>query len=127
VLRPAAAHWMAEGVSLCPIPAKPASSRLALSLLGVTCWLNRQTQPGVAIAKIGAVFPTGASSHGLENVRLGDGVEVLYSVLRDAVVGRWLCDRPYAQLRPWRELGARLPGGPTREIKQSHLAAGFAR
>jgi len=112
-------HWMAEGVSF----ADPASCSLSDG-----CRFGRDVlvEPQTHLrgdCQIGAGSRLGPGSL-LENVRLGDGVEVLYSVLRDAVVADGCVIGPYAQLRPGAELGADCRVGNFVEIKQSHLAAG---
>jgi bifunctional UDP-N-acetylglucosamine pyrophosphorylase/glucosamine-1-phosphate N-acetyltransferase len=60
----------------------------------------------------------------IDNARIGDGVEILYSVVRDAVVASDCAIGPYAQLRPGADLGAGCRVGNFVEIKKSNLAAG---
>jgi bifunctional UDP-N-acetylglucosamine pyrophosphorylase/glucosamine-1-phosphate N-acetyltransferase len=60
----------------------------------------------------------------IENAHIGDGVEILYSVVRDAVVASGCAIGPYAQLRPGADLGEGCRVGNFVEIKQSSLAAG---
>jgi len=109
---------MAEGVSF----ADPASCSLSEAVaLGGECWLNRKATC-VAIANSEAGSRLGQAA--CWRVRLGDGVEVLYSVLRDAVVGDGCVIGPYAQLRLAAELGADCRVATSWRSNRAHLAAG---
>mgnify|MGYP003340986593 FL=1 len=60
----------------------------------------------------------------IENSRLGDGVEALYSVLRDTTVAAGCSIGPFAQLRAGAQLGRDCRVGNFVEIKNSQLGDG---
>jgi bifunctional UDP-N-acetylglucosamine pyrophosphorylase/glucosamine-1-phosphate N-acetyltransferase len=60
----------------------------------------------------------------VENARLGERVEVLYSVVREAVVAADCAIGPYAQLRPGAELAQGCRVGNFVEIKKARIGAG---
>ena len=57
----------------------------------------------------------------IENTSLGQGVAVLYSVIREAVVGDNAVIGPFAHLRPATEIGNECRIGNFVEVKESHL------
>ena len=57
----------------------------------------------------------------IENTSLGQGVTVLYSVIREAVVGDNAVIGPFAHLRPATEIGNECRIGNFVEVKESHL------
>jgi bifunctional UDP-N-acetylglucosamine pyrophosphorylase/glucosamine-1-phosphate N-acetyltransferase len=59
----------------------------------------------------------------IDNARLGDRVEVVYSVVRQATVGAGCAIGPFAQLRPGTDLEADCRIGNFVEIKNSHIAS----
>ena len=60
----------------------------------------------------------------IDNARLGERVEVVYSVVRQATVAAGCAIGPFAQLRPGAELEADCRIGNFVEIKNSHIASG---
>ena len=60
----------------------------------------------------------------IDNARLGDRVEVVYSVVRQATVAAGCAIGPFAQLRPGAELEADCRVGNFVEIKNSRIASG---
>jgi bifunctional UDP-N-acetylglucosamine pyrophosphorylase/glucosamine-1-phosphate N-acetyltransferase len=112
-------HWMAEGVSF----TDPASCTLSEGtrfgrdvLVEPQCHFRGATQIGN-----GCRIGPGCL---IENSSLADGVEVLYSVLRDSSVETDCVVGPYAQLRNGAHLEAGCRIGNFVEVKNSHLAAG---
>lgn len=111
-------HWMAEGVSF----VDPTSCTLSEGsrfgrdvVVEPQCHFRGHTEVGS-----GCRIGPGCL---LENARLGAGVEVLYSVVRDAVVGAGCSIGPYAQVRPGSNLGERCHLGNFVEVKNSSLAS----
>jgi len=112
-------HWMAEGVTF----VDPDS-----------CTLSDGTRFGRDVVVEPQCHFRGSTTVGrgcrigpgsfLENASLGEEVEVLYSVLRDAVVADRCSIGPYAQLRPGSELAKDCRIGNFVEIKKSQIAAG---
>ena len=112
-------HWMREGVTF----VDPGS-----------CTLSDDTRFGRDVVVEPQCHFRGVNTIGdgcrigpgslIENARIGDGVEILYSVVRDAVVASGCAIGPYAQLRPGSDLGEGCRVGNFVEIKQSSLAAG---
>jgi bifunctional UDP-N-acetylglucosamine pyrophosphorylase/glucosamine-1-phosphate N-acetyltransferase len=112
-------HWMAEGVTF----VDPAS-----------CTLSDGTRFGRDVVVEPQCHFRGNSmiGHGcrigpgslIDNARIGDGVEIVYSVVREAVVASGCAIGPFAQLRPGAELGEGCRVGNFVEIKKSTLAAG---
>ena len=112
-------HWMAEGVTF----TDPAS-----------CSLSEATRFGRDVVVEPQCRFRGASSIGdgcrigpgclIENSQLGEGCEVLHSVLRGANVGPHCSVGPFAQLRPGSEIAERCHIGNFVEVKNSTLAAG---
>ena len=60
----------------------------------------------------------------IDNARLADRVEVVYSVVRQATVAEGCAIGPFAQLRPGAELEADCRVGNFVEIKNSHIGSG---
>ena len=60
----------------------------------------------------------------IDNARIGDRVEVVYSVVRDAAVANDCAIGPFAQLRPGADLGEGCRVGNFVEIKKSRIGAG---
>ncbi len=112
-------HWMAEGVSF----SDPSS-----------CTLSEGTRFGRDVVvepqchfrgdnQIASGCRIGPGSL-IENSRLGEAVEVLFSVLRDAEVEQGCVIGPYAQLRAGAHLGAGSRIGNFVEVKNSRLGEG---
>jgi bifunctional UDP-N-acetylglucosamine pyrophosphorylase / glucosamine-1-phosphate N-acetyltransferase len=112
-------HWMAEGVSFID----PAS-----------CTLSDDTRFGQDVVVEPQCHFRGSNVVGsgcrigpgclMENSQLGDNVQVLHAVLRDAQVGANSSVGPFAQLRPGTQLAEGCHVGNFVEIKNSTLAAG---
>jgi bifunctional UDP-N-acetylglucosamine pyrophosphorylase/glucosamine-1-phosphate N-acetyltransferase len=112
-------HWMAEGVTF----TDPAS-----------CTLSEATRFGRDVLVEPQCHFRGSSTIGdgcrigpgclIENSHLAPQVEVLFSVVRDAVVERGCLIGPYAQLRNQTHLGEQCRIGNFVEVKNSTLAAG---
>ena len=112
-------HWMAEGVTF----VDPGSCTLSD---GTRFGRDVVVEPqchfrGEAVIGDGCRIGPGSL---IDNSRLDDGVEVLYSVVRDAVVASDCAIGPFAQLRPGTELAAGCRVGNFVEIKQSRIGAG---
>jgi bifunctional UDP-N-acetylglucosamine pyrophosphorylase/glucosamine-1-phosphate N-acetyltransferase len=112
-------HWMEEGVTF----VDPASCTLSD---GTRFGRDVVVEPqchfrGEAVIGDGCRIGPGSL---IDNSRLDDGVEVLYSVVRDAVVASDCAIGPFAQLRPGTELSAGCRVGNFVEIKQSRIGAG---
>ncbi|GDX72429.1 bifunctional protein GlmU [Cyanobium sp.] len=112
-------HWMEEGVTF----VDPGSCTLSD---GTRFGRDVVVEPqchfrGEAVIGDGCRIGPGSL---IDNSRLGDGVEVLYSVVRDAVVAGDCAIGPFAQLRPGAELAAGCRVGNFVEIKQSRIGAG---
>ncbi len=112
-------HWMAEGVSF----SDPLS-----------CTLSEGTRFGRDVVvepqchfrgdnQIASGCRIGPGSL-IENSRLGEAVEVLFSVLRDVEVEQGCVIGPYAQLRAGAHLGAGSRIGNFVEVKNSRLGEG---
>ena len=112
-------HWMAEGVSF----SDPAS-----------CTLSEDTRFGRDVLVEPQCHFRGTTTIGngcrigpgclIENSSLGDGVEVLHSVLRNSSVESDCVVGPYAQLRNGAHLEAGCRIGNFVEVKNSRLGAG---
>jgi bifunctional UDP-N-acetylglucosamine pyrophosphorylase/glucosamine-1-phosphate N-acetyltransferase len=112
-------HWMAEGVTF----TDPAS-----------CTLSEDSRFGRDVVVEPQCHFRGASSIGdgcrigpgclIEDSQLGEGVSVVYSVLRQARVAEGCAIGPFAQLRPGSEVGPQCHIGNFVEVKNSTLAAG---
>ncbi len=112
-------HWMAEGVSF----VDPAS-----------CTLSDGTRFGRDVLVEPQCHFRGSTSIGsgcrigpgclIEDSQLGDGVQVLYSVLRGVSVAEGCVVGPFAQLRAGARLESGCRIGNFVEVKNSHLAAG---
>ena len=112
-------HWMAEGVSFID----PAS-----------CTLSEGSRFGRDVVVEPQCHFRGATSVGdgcrigpgclLENASLGNNVQVLYAVIREASVAEGCSIGPFAQIRPGAELDEGCHIGNFVEVKNSHLAAG---
>jgi methylase of polypeptide subunit release factors/acetyltransferase-like isoleucine patch superfamily enzyme len=112
-------HWMAEGVSF----SDPASCTLSEGtrfgrdvLVEPQCHFRGNTTIGN-----GCRIGPGCL---IENSSLADGVEVLYSVLRESSVETDCVVGPYAQLRNGAHLEAGCRIGNFVEVKNSRLGAG---
>jgi bifunctional UDP-N-acetylglucosamine pyrophosphorylase/glucosamine-1-phosphate N-acetyltransferase len=112
-------HWMAEGVSF----VDPTS-----------CTLSEGTRFGRDVvvepqchfrgdSVIGSGCRIGPGSL-IDNAQIGDDVEIVYSVVREAQVASGCAIGPFAQLRPGAELGTGCRVGNFVEIKNSTLAQG---
>jgi len=112
-------HWMAEGVSFID----PAS-----------CTLSEGSRFGRDVVIEPQCHFRGATSVGdgcrigpgclLENASLGNNVQALYAVIREASVAEGCSIGPFAQIRPGAELDEGCHIGNFVEVKNSHLAAG---
>jgi bifunctional UDP-N-acetylglucosamine pyrophosphorylase/glucosamine-1-phosphate N-acetyltransferase len=112
-------HWMAEGVTF----TDPAS-----------CTLSEASRFGRDVVVEPQCHFRGASSIGdgcrigpgclIEDSQLGEGVSVVYSVLRQARVAEGCAIGPFAQLRPGTEVGPQCHIGNFVEVKNSTLASG---
>jgi bifunctional UDP-N-acetylglucosamine pyrophosphorylase/glucosamine-1-phosphate N-acetyltransferase len=112
-------HWMAEGVSF----TDPASCTLSE---GTSFGRDVLVEPqchfrGHNVIGSGCRIGPGCL---IENSRLGEGVEVIYSVLRDSTVATGCAIGPYAQLRAGAELAADCRIGNFVEVKNSQLQEG---
>ncbi len=111
-------HWMAEGVTF----TDPAS-----------CTLSEATRFGRDVVVEPQCHFRGSNTIGdgcrigpgclIENSHLGPQVEVLFSVVREAIVERACVIGPYAQLRSDARLGEECRIGNFVEVKNSTLAA----
>ena len=112
-------HWMAEGVTF----VDPASCTLSdATSFGRDVVVEPQCHfRGEAVIGDGCRIGPGSL---IDNSRIGDRAEIIYSVVREAVVARDCAIGPYAQLRPGAELGEGCRVGNFVEIKKSQLAAG---
>jgi bifunctional UDP-N-acetylglucosamine pyrophosphorylase/glucosamine-1-phosphate N-acetyltransferase len=112
-------HWMAEGVSFID----PAS-----------CTLSEGSRFGRDVVIEPQCHFRGSTSVGdgcrigpgclLENASLGNNVQALYSVIREASVAEGCCIGPFAQIRPGAELSEGCHIGNFVEVKNSRLAPG---
>ena len=112
-------HWMREGVTF----TDPAS-----------CTLSDGTRFGRDVVVEPQCHFRGATTIGdrcrigpgclIEDSQVGDGCQVLHSVLRQASVAEGCSVGPFAQLRPGARLAAGCHVGNFVEIKNSSLAAG---
>ncbi|EDY39631.1 UDP-N-acetylglucosamine diphosphorylase/glucosamine-1-phosphate N-acetyltransferase [Cyanobium sp. PCC 7001] len=112
-------HWMAEGVTF----VDPAS-----------CTLSEGTRFGRDVLVEPQCHFRGATSIGagcrigpgclIEDSRLEEGVQALYSVVRQAVVGAGCSLGPFAQVRPGSTLAEHCHVGNFVEVKNSSLGAG---
>ncbi len=112
-------HWMAEGVTF----SDPASCTLSE---GTRFERDVVVEPqchfrGDNVIGTGCRIGPGSL---IENSRLGSGVEVLFSVLRDVAVEQGCVIGPYAQLRAGAHLGAGSRIGNFVEVKNSQLGEG---
>jgi bifunctional UDP-N-acetylglucosamine pyrophosphorylase/glucosamine-1-phosphate N-acetyltransferase len=111
-------HWMEQGVTF----VDPASCTVSE---GTSFGRDVVIEPQTHLrgrSHIGDGCRIGPGSL-VEDSRLGAGVEVLYSVVRQAVVGDDCSIGPYTQIRPNTEMGARCKVGNFVEVKNSHLEA----
>ncbi|WP_398335509.1 bifunctional UDP-N-acetylglucosamine diphosphorylase/glucosamine-1-phosphate N-acetyltransferase GlmU [Vulcanococcus sp.] len=112
-------HWMAEGVTF----VDPASCTLSD---GTRFGRDVVVEPQChfrGTAEIGDGCRIGPGTL-IDNSRLGERVEVLYSVVREAVVAADCAIGPYAQLRPGAQLAQGCRVGNFVEIKQARIGAG---
>ena len=112
-------HWMAEGVSF----VDPASCTLSD---GTRFGRDVVVEPqchfrGDAVIGEGCRIGPGSL---IDNSRIGDRVEIVYSVVRDASVASDCAIGPFAQLRPGADLAEGCRVGNFVEIKKSRLAEG---
>jgi bifunctional UDP-N-acetylglucosamine pyrophosphorylase/glucosamine-1-phosphate N-acetyltransferase len=112
-------HWMAEGVTF----VDPASCTLSD---GTRFGRDVVVEPqchfrGEAVIGEGCRIGPGSL---IDNSRIGDRVEIVYSVVRDAAVASDCAIGPFAQLRPGADLAEGCRVGNFVEIKQSTLAQG---
>jgi len=112
-------HWMAEGVTF----VDPASCTLSD---GTRFGRDVVVEPqchfrGEAVICVGCRI---VSVSLIDNSRIGDRVEIIYSVVRDAAVASDCAIGPFAQLRPGADLAEGCRVGNFVEIKQSTLAQG---
>jgi bifunctional UDP-N-acetylglucosamine pyrophosphorylase/glucosamine-1-phosphate N-acetyltransferase len=112
-------HWMAEGVTF----VDPASCTLSD---GTRFGRDVVVEPqchfrGEAVVGEGCRIGPGSL---IDNSRIGDRVEIIYSVVRDAAVASDCAIGPFAQLRPGADLAEGCRVGNFVEIKQSTLAQG---
>jgi len=112
-------HWMDEGVTF----VDPAS-----------CTLSDGTRFGRDVVVEPQCHFRGSTSVGdgcrigpgslLENASVGEQVEIIYSVVREATVASGCAIGPYAQLRPGAQLAEDCRVGNFVEIKKSRLGRG---
>ncbi|QCH14139.1 bifunctional UDP-N-acetylglucosamine diphosphorylase/glucosamine-1-phosphate N-acetyltransferase GlmU [Synechococcus sp. CB0101] len=112
-------HWMAEGVTF----VDPASCTLSD---GTRFGRDVVVEPqchfrGDAVIGEGCRIGPGSL---IDNSRIGDRVEIIYSVVRDAAVASDCAIGPFAQLRPGADLAEGCRVGNFVEIKKSSLAEG---
>jgi bifunctional UDP-N-acetylglucosamine pyrophosphorylase/glucosamine-1-phosphate N-acetyltransferase len=112
-------HWMAEGVTF----VDPASCTLSDGTrFGRDVLVEPQCHfRGNNVIGNGSRIGPGSL---IENSQLGQRVEVLHSVLRDAVVADDCAIGPFAQLRPGAELAANCRVGNFVEIKKAQIGSG---
>jgi len=112
-------HWMAEGVTF----VDPASCTLSDGTrFGRDVLVEPQCHfRGNNVIGNGSRIGPGSL---IENSQLGQRVEVLHSVLRDAVVADDCTIGPFAQLRPGAELAANCRVGNFVEIKKAQIGSG---
>ena len=112
-------HWMAEGVTF----VDPASCTLSDGTrFGRDVLVEPQCHfRGNNVIGNGSRIGPGSL---IENSQLGQRVEVLHSVLRDAVVADDCAIGPFAQLRPGAELAANCRVGNFVEIKKAKIGCG---
>ncbi|MBM5793449.1 MAG: bifunctional UDP-N-acetylglucosamine diphosphorylase/glucosamine-1-phosphate N-acetyltransferase GlmU [Cyanobacteria bacterium K_DeepCast_0m_m1_088] len=112
-------HWMREGVTF----VDPASCTLSE---GTRFGRDVVVEPqchfrGAAVIGSGCRIGPGSL---IDNATVGDRVEIVYSVVREARVEADCAIGPYAQLRPGAELAEGCRVGNFVEIKNSTLASG---
>ncbi|WP_438982281.1 bifunctional UDP-N-acetylglucosamine diphosphorylase/glucosamine-1-phosphate N-acetyltransferase GlmU [Vulcanococcus sp.] len=112
-------HWMAEGVTFMD----PASCTLSD---GTRFGRDVVVEPqchfrGDAVIGEGCRIGPGSL---IDSSRIGDRVEIVYSVVRDAAVASDCAIGPFAQLRPGADLAEGCRVGNFVEIKKSSLAEG---
>ena len=112
-------HWMREGVTF----VDPASCTLSE---GTRFGRDVVVEPqchfrGNAVVGSGCRIGPGCL---IDNATVGDRVEIVYSVVRDARIDADCTIGPFAQLRPGAELSEGCRVGNFVEIKNSTLAAG---
>ena len=112
-------HWMAEGVTF----VDPGSCTLSEDCsFGTDVVIEPQTHLR-GRCRIGNNCRLGPGSL-LDNAVLGDDVEVVHSVVREATVGNGVAIGPFAHLRPAAEVGDGCRIGNFVEVKKSQLGAG---
>tara|TARA_B100001939_G_scaffold336244_1_gene339160 strand:- start:126 stop:1484 length:1359 start_codon:yes stop_codon:yes gene_type:complete len=112
-------HWMAEGVTF----VDPSSCTLSED-----CQFGRDVviEPQTHLrgqCSIGDNCRLGPGSL-LDNAKLGHGVSVIHSVVREATVGDEVAIGPFAHLRPAAEIGDGCRIGNFVEVKKSQIGAG---
>jgi bifunctional UDP-N-acetylglucosamine pyrophosphorylase/glucosamine-1-phosphate N-acetyltransferase len=112
-------HWMAEGVTF----VDPGSCTLSDGTrFGRDVLVEPQCHfRGDAVIGNGCRIGPGSL---IDNAQLGDRVEVVYSVVREAAVAADCAIGPYAQLRPGAALETGCRVGNFVEIKNSHIGSG---
>ena len=112
-------HWMAEGVTF----VDPGSCTISDGTrFGRDVLVEPQCHfRGDTVIGDGCHIGPGCL---IDNARIGDEVEILYSVVREAVVAAGCAIGPFAQLRPGAELAADCRVGNFVEIKKSRIGAG---
>ncbi|MEB3333239.1 MAG: bifunctional UDP-N-acetylglucosamine diphosphorylase/glucosamine-1-phosphate N-acetyltransferase GlmU, partial [Synechococcaceae cyanobacterium] len=112
-------HWMREGVTFLD----PASCTLSDGTrFGRDVVVEPQSHfRGACVVGDGCRIGPGSL---IDNARLGDRVEVVYSVVRDAEVAADCAIGPYAQLRPGTALESGCRVGNFVEIKNSRIGSG---
>jgi len=112
-------HWMREGVTFLD----PASCTLSDGTrFGRDVVVEPQSHfRGACVVGDGCRIGPGSL---IDNARLGDRVEVVYSVVRDAEVAADCAIGPYAQLRPGTALESGCRVGNFVEIKNSRIGTG---
>jgi bifunctional UDP-N-acetylglucosamine pyrophosphorylase/glucosamine-1-phosphate N-acetyltransferase len=112
-------HWMREGVTF----VDPGSCTLSdATRFGRDVVVEPQCHfRGESVIGDGCRIGPGTL---IDNARLGERVEVVYSVVRQATVAAGCAIGPFAQLRPGAELEADCRIGNFVEIKNSHIASG---
>ena len=112
-------HWMAEGVTF----VDPASCTLSDGTrFGRDVLVEPQCHfRGNTVVGDGCRIGPGSL---LENARIGERVEITYSVVREATVAADCAIGPFAQLRPGAELASGCRVGNFVEIKKAQIGAG---
>jgi bifunctional UDP-N-acetylglucosamine pyrophosphorylase/glucosamine-1-phosphate N-acetyltransferase len=105
-----------------PLWTQPVAPSAKTAASVVTWWLNRK--PISVVAAQSETTPNWGQEALIDNASLGDRVEVVQSVVRDARVGDDVSIGPFAHLRPAAEVGNGCRIGNFVEVKKSRLGAG---